>query len=229
VIVRVMENLEAKHFCVSYDIDSGDCWKFAADGTTCLKRGLGSELGIRNNLEKTEYYQPITALKKARWADTRSICRPAFDEEGLAQVRDFLLPPAPPPPVASCPAPTPGPLSKFDAKVHNHGPNWTTLDSTPLVGPDQDFCAAIGFRDGRRFCPPRAEGTPEAELRACNELVVGEPFWTWNGARVPKDGEPGQIEGVQHDDNPYHLLVRPTLHGTATVCGKNDVCETVIL
>jgi len=136
--------------------------------------------------------------------------------------------PGPTPSPGVCPAPTPGPLSKWEAKIHNRGPNWTTLDSTPLVGPDQDFCRAIGYTDGRRFCPPRAEGTAEAEIRACNELVVGPrpyPLWFWNGQRVPPEG----LEGVIHDDNPYHLLVRPQLHGTADVCGQNDTCGRVIL
>lgn len=138
--------------------------------------------------------------------------------------------PAPPPVANACPVPTPGPLARWEAKVHNRGPNWTTLDSTPLVGADAEFCKAIGFTDGRRYCPPRAEGTPQAIVRACNELVVGQPgeypAWWWNGQLVGPDGLP---DGVAHDDNPYHLLVRPSLHGTATVCGQNSVCGGVTL
>lgn len=154
--------------------------------------------------------------------------------------------PTPEPSPGACPSPTPGPLGRWEAKVHNRGPNWITLDSTPLVGPDAEFCKAIGFTDGRRYCPPRAEcpnsGTAaekaacQATIGACNELVVGEPanypMWFWNGQRVPRTGETGfpGIEGVQHDENPYHLLVRPGLHGTADVCSKDDdVCGRVVL
>lgn len=244
VLVRTMELLEADGLCTSYDIDSGDCWKKNPDGT-CAKKGLGSEMGVRNSLEKSEFYQPITANKKARWADDRSICRPAFDEETIAETKAWLevttptpTPSPTPSPLAGCPSPVPGPLARWEAKIHNRGPNWWTLDSTPLVGPDAEFCKAIGFTDARRYCPPRAEGTPEAIIRACNELVVGEPanypMWFWNGQRVPRATDTGipSIEDVQHDENPfnpYHLLVRPGKHGNADVCGKGDVCGRVVL
>lgn len=138
--------------------------------------------------------------------------------------------PSPTPVPGACPVPVPGPLARFDAKVHVQGPNWTTLDSTPLVGPDAAFCAAIGYTDGRRYCPPRAEGG--TDIQACNELVVGVyipadagwPKWFWNDVFVPVDG---LTEGVAHDANPYHLLLRPSLHGTAKVCGQNGVCGAV--
>jgi hypothetical protein len=126
----------------------------------------------------------------------------------------------------------PGPLSKWEAKIHLRAPNWTHLTSTPLVGPDAVFCRAIGYTDGRRFCPPRTEGGPEAqaEIKVCNEQIVGTmpswPRWFWNGVFVP----PGGLEeGVAHHENPYNLMVRPGLRGTAMVCGENGVCGEVVL
>jgi len=236
-IVRTMELLEANGYCVSFDIDSGNCWFFAPNGE-CLRRGLGSEMGVRKGLSKTEFYQPITATENTRWADPRSICRPAFDEETLEQTRAHLnvgpepVPtptpgptPIPPPSGGLCTNPTPGPLAKWEVKVHVRGPNWTTLDSTALVGPDAMYCSQIGYTDGRRFCPPRTEGTAEAIIRQCLLDVVGQPpfpVWKWNGSTTLP-------EGIQHDDNPYHLLVRPWLHGTAEVCGSNGVCGELVL
>jgi hypothetical protein len=93
------------------------------------------------------------------------------------------------------------------------------------------FCRAIGYTDGRRFCPPRTEGGPDAqaEIRVCNEQTVGPmptwPKWFWNGVEVPLEG----LEGVVHHENPYNLLVRPALHGTAQACGQNGVCGEFIL
>jgi hypothetical protein len=59
-----------------------------------------------------------------------------------------------------------------------------TLDSTPLVGPDVAYCAAIGYTDGRSFCPVRPDGAPDRY--ACEIWRVGTaddtgypgPTWT---------------------------------------------------
>ncbi len=239
ILIRVMQSLEDQGFCTSFDLNSGDCWKFAVDGS-CLKRGLASEMGVRNNLSKIEFYQPITSAKKARWADTRSICRPAKDENMLQEVKVFLEvspspnpspspSPIPTPSPGICSNPTPGPLSKWEVKIHNVGPNWITLTSTPLVGPDDVYCRAIGYTDNRRYCPPRTEGTDPTIIKACNDLIVGPapyPMWYWNGS-------PNLPEGVQHpvfpNDNPYNLLVRPNLHGTASICNQWSVCGGLTL
>jgi hypothetical protein len=114
--------------------------------------------------------------------------------------------------------------SRWEARVR--GGCWTTLTGT-LVGPDAAFCRVIGYTDGRRYCPPRAEGG--TDIKECNEVTVGKmpnwPTWFWNGVIVPPDGLP---EGVMHHENPYNLLVRPELRGTATVCGENGVCGEVV-
>lgn len=206
-IVSLMTRLNAKGYCSSFDVNGGN-------------QGLGSELGIRDSENFTEFYQPVTSNKKARWSTPRSVCTPAIDEETLEEVKAFWDIGVP----SVYNNPTPGPLAIFDVKTHNIGPNWRTIDSTPLVGPDALFCRTIGYTDGRRYCPPRAEGTDPSTVLACLNLVVGPrptwPMWYWNNVFVPDNAE----GDVVHDDNPYHLLVKPTLHGTAKVCGNNGTC-----
>lgn len=160
---------------------------------------------------------PMVGRGKVRWAIPSESYTPGPECEWL---------PAP----TVCDSPTPGPLGRWEVKVHVRGPNWTTYDSTPLVGPDADFCKAIGYTDGRWYCPPRTEGGAEAqaEIGACNALVVGDPTnypaWYWNERLVPSGG---LDEGVVHDENPYHLLVRPELRGSIKVCSQSSVCGSV--
>jgi hypothetical protein len=105
---------------------------------------------------------------------------------------------------SACNNPDPIPLSRFGVKEHTKGPNWTTLDSTPNVGPNSAYCAEIGFTDGRSMCPVRQEGAADRE--ACEAEIVGTPKWSG----------PGDV----HPENPYLYLVRRGVTGTATVCGS---------
>jgi len=51
-------------------------------------------------------------------------------------------------PAAQCVDPTPGPVALMAIKIHIAGPNWTTIDVSPLVGKrvgtgcsrDWDYC-----------------------------------------------------------------------------------------
>lgn len=128
---------------------------------------------------------------------------------------DYLKsnPTPPTPPSGACGAPTPPPLSRFNAKEHTKGPNRTILDSTPLVGPDATYCASIGFTDGRSICPVRQEGA--ADRAACEAVVVGVPVWTGPGEVSP--------------ENPYQYWVPRGVSGTATVCASAapSVCGSV--
>ena len=63
-------------------------------------------------------------------------------------------------------------------KIHLKDKDYWTIDSTPLVGPNGEYCLAIGFTDGRTICPLRTEG---AQDRAACEL--------WRGG-IAKDGTP---------------------------------------
>ncbi len=147
------------------------------------------------------------------------------------------LPPAPaptpaptPPPGGSggCGAPLPGPIGRVDAKVHIRGPNQYTLDSTPLVGPDADYCRIVGFTDGRRFCPVRPEGHPERF--ACEQMIAGRaadtgrfgPTWKRDGAFCD-----GLINCANHPDNQYLLWAYKS--GLYTACFQGIYCGEVVV
>jgi hypothetical protein len=108
--------------------------------------------------------------------------------------------------------------------VHIKGPNSWTLDVTPLVGPDAEYCAAIGFLDGRAHCPARPEGHPERE--ACETYLVGVavdtgrpgPTWRRNGSLCT-----GKAGGCENDaENQY--LVKAFSSGTYTACAESGFC-----
>lgn len=89
-----------------------------------------------------------------------------------------------PPTNSGCGKPYPPPVTRFECEVHLHAADYDTLDSTPLVGPDVEYCAAIGYTDGRSFCPVRPDGAPDRF--ACEIWRVGTadntgypgPTWT---------------------------------------------------
>jgi hypothetical protein len=89
-----------------------------------------------------------------------------------------------PPSDSGCGRPYPPPVSRFACSVYLKGPDFHTLDSTPLVGPDVAYCAAIGYTDGRSFCPIRQPDAPDRF--ACEAWRVGTaddtgypgPTWT---------------------------------------------------
>jgi len=137
--------------------------------------------------------------------------------------------PTPPPNGnGGCGPPLPGPIGRVDAKVHIRGPNMITLDSTPLVGPDADYCAKVGFTDGRRFCPVRPEGNPQRF--ACEELIAGKardtgrsgPTWTHNGTLC------NGTDCQNHPDNQYLLWVfKAGQPGLYQACFQDIYCGEV--
>jgi len=59
------------------------------------------------------------------------------------------------PPVGSgCGKPYPPPITRLKVKVLYKGAEFWTVDSTPLVGPDQTYCLSVGFTDGRSAAAP---------------------------------------------------------------------------
>jgi hypothetical protein len=132
------------------------------------------------------------------------------------------------PPIGSgCGRPYPPPVTRFNCKVHLKG-EFYTLDSTPLVGPDVGYCAAIGFTDGRSLCPVRPEGALDRE--ACEDWRVGKakdtgrsgPTWT------KADGSycTGPESGCQnHPENQYQLFT--FVAGSYTVTAENGASCTV--
>jgi hypothetical protein len=133
--------------------------------------------------------------------------------------------PTPPPSGNGCNPPLPPPIGRINAVVHIKGPNITTLDSTILVGPDADYCRQVGFTDGRRFCPVRAEGNPERG--PCEQMISGTavdtgrygPTWRRNGALC--DG----VVCANHPDNQYLLFAYTS--GTYTACVQEVYCGEV--
>jgi hypothetical protein len=128
---------------------------------------------------------------------------------------------------AACGSPTPPDLSAINVKIHQRGGDAWLLDSTPLVGPDAEYCAKIGFTDGRSVCPVRQEGN--AERVACELYVVGRatdtgrPGPTWTS---PTGGYcTGQSSGCENADNQYQLRIFKG--GVFKACGRNGVCGEV--
>ena len=130
----------------------------------------------------------------------------------------------PPPDGSGCGEPQPPELLKINIAIHNRGPNFWTLDATPLVGPDPAYCAEIGFTDGRANCPVRPEGHPERT--ACEAFLVGAAVDTGRpGPTWRRDGSlcNGPSTGCQNDpENQY--LARAFGGGLYTACAQNGIC-----
>jgi hypothetical protein len=130
---------------------------------------------------------------------------------------------------ADCGAPLPPPVSRVKVKMHLVQPTHTVLDSTPLVGPDVVYCRAIGYTDGRSFCPVRPDGHPERE--ACEALRVGRasdtgrvgPTWSADGR--PCRGPETRASCLNHPDNQF--LVYAYGSGTFRACVAGGVCGEV--
>jgi hypothetical protein len=133
------------------------------------------------------------------------------------------------PPIGSgCGRPYPPVVTRFNCKVHIRGPEYYTLDSTPIVGPDAEYCAAIGYTDGRSLCAIRVEGTPDRA--ACENWRVGKaqdtgrPGPTWR----KEDGSfcTGPASGCQnHPDTQYSLWTY--VPGTYVVSATNGASCSV--
>jgi hypothetical protein len=87
-----------------------------------------------------------------------------------------------PPAGSACGKPYPPPITRFNVKIHLKDKDYWTIDSTPLVGPDVEYCSAIGFTD-RTICPLRPEGAEDrvaCELwRAGTAKATAQPGPTW--------------------------------------------------
>ena len=135
--------------------------------------------------------------------------------------------PTPPPNTSGCGNPLPPDVARMNTKIHLRGVNRWTLDTTPLVGPDADFCRKIGYTDGRLFCPVRTEGT--SDRAACETYVVGKAQDTGRGGPTwYRDGRlcTGVASGCEnHEDNQYLLYVYEG--GLYKACTRDGVCGEV--
>ena len=133
------------------------------------------------------------------------------------------------PPIGSgCGRPYPPPVTRFNCKVHLKADQFYTLDSTPLVGPDAEYCYGVGFTDGRTICPVRPEDWPDRV--ACENWRVGKakdtgrygPTWRKADGTLCTGPESGC---VSHPDNQYQLFTYRS--GTYTVTAENGASCTV--
>lgn len=130
-----------------------------------------------------------------------------------------------------CGAPVPPAVSRLTVDVLWRQSDRTVLDSTPLVGPDAEYCRTIGFTDGRAFCPVRPEGHPERS--SCEAARVGRAADTGRfGPRWSVDGRPcvgpaGGASCLNHPDNQF--LVFAYGAGRFRACAENGVCGEIAL
>jgi hypothetical protein len=134
-----------------------------------------------------------------------------------------------PTPTTSC-SPLPPPISRFKVKVQSKDREFWDMDGTPLVGPNGEYCASIGFTDGRTICPVRPEGDPmrgECELWAVGIAEdTGRPGPTWT-----RDGEfcTGRDTESQCEHEPNNLFqLRIYKGGLIKVCAENKACGEVV-
>ncbi len=136
-----------------------------------------------------------------------------------------------PPESSGCGQPYPPPLSEIRMKIHVKAPEFWTLDATPIVGPNLEYCAAIGYWDGRDRCPVRLEGDPQR--KPCEAWILGnaedtaKPGPTWS-----RDWEywctTFEESGCQHNpDNPLSLFIQKGGHYQA--CRGEDVCGNLLV
>jgi hypothetical protein len=118
----------------------------------------------------------------------------------------------------------------ISVKVHQRGNDAWILDSTPLVT-DREYCAKIGFTDGRSFCPVRPEGHPDREQ--CELFLVGRakdtgrPGPTWYGIGGGFCQGRSSASGCEnHPDNQYQAIVYKG--GSFRACAQNGVCGEVV-
>jgi hypothetical protein len=146
----------------------------------------------------------------------RTTCSPA----AFPLPRNEEVPPA----GSGCGRPYPT-ITRFRIWVHLQGNDIDVLDTTPLVGPDQQYCASVGFTDGRSFCAVRQEGNPERV--PCENWAVGNaqdngrPGPTWRNTN--NQFCTGIDSGCEnHPVNQYALNVLKA--GTYSSCARNGAC-----
>ena len=139
-----------------------------------------------------------------------------------------------PPAESGCGKPYPPDITRIAVKIHLKDRDYWTVDSTPLVGPDAEYCAAVGFTDGRSICAIRPEGAPDRAAcenwRAGIAKDTGQPGPTWTF--FPKDGPPTYCSGLEagcdhHENGPFTVKAyKGGLYQACTAlgaCGQEDV------
>ena len=100
-----------------------------------------------------------------------------------------------PPAGSGCGKPYPPPISRFKVKVLYKEKEYYTVDSTPLVGPNAEYCASVGFPD-RTICTIRQEG--DRRPPGLRDLALGHRQGH-RPARPHVDGDPpGRDDQLLH-------------------------------
>jgi hypothetical protein len=142
-----------------------------------------------------------------------------------------------PPAGSGCGQPYPPMITRFQAKIHQKDKDFWQIDSTPLVGPNVEYCRAIGFTDWRSICPVRPEGAPDRE--ACELWRIGkakdtgrnEVTWTFIG----KDGRESYCSTTdapdapcwRYNDGEHHTQVKAITGGLYRACSEAGACGEV--
>jgi hypothetical protein len=133
-----------------------------------------------------------------------------------------------PPADSGCGEPYPPDLFRIAVKVHIKSPEYWTLDSTPQVGPNPEYCREVGYTDGREICPVRLE--QDADRRACEAWVMGNakdtgkpgPTWYYEWSQYCTTFAES---GCEHNpDNPLSLFVRKGGWYQACRGDADDIC-----
>jgi hypothetical protein len=193
----------------------------------CAQRDPGDylfqQINVKNTNDFSEDFKVMTSNGFV-WHNGgafKSFCTPASFPLNYAVI-DV------PPPGSGCGRPYPPPLNRFNSKVHIPGGEYDLLDSTPIVR-DAEYCAAIGYTDGRIDCPLRLEQSPER--KACENWRVGiakdtgvpGPTWTLDGHYCT-----GRDSGCENfAENQYGL--KAYAGGTYRMCSKDDVCGELVV
>ncbi len=134
---------------------------------------------------------------------------------------------------AGCKDPVPPKITRINVHTQYKFKDYWVVDSSPLIGPNADYCAAIGFSDGRSFCTLRQEGADDRA--ACELWRAGMskdtpprpgPTWTLTTKVGVVHYGTGEDSGCAHDDDLGPWKVRAYIGGTYTVCVVDGACNT---
>jgi len=180
------------------------------------------QIQLKNTNEFSEDFDVLLSTGHMRRnGDYRDTCTPAsfpYDRTGLPPAGD------------GCGIPYPPPITLMSCKIYSHGVDHYQLDSTAKVGPDVNYCASIGYTDGRSYCPVRQDGAPDKA--ACEAWDVGHakdtgrPGPTWTNPNG--DYCTGPASGCDnYPDNQFELWVYTG--GIYTVCAQTGSCCSVLV
>ena len=118
------------------------------------------------------------------------------------------------PPTSGCGDPVPQKITKVKVTKTGNLPK-PTFDSKYNVGPNREYCAAVGYTDGRSFCAVRPDGHPE---RGACEALFKPPIWSYVGT-----------SRCFARPNPFIYRCERDAMGTLTVCDGDTgtVCVSI--